>query len=703
MAALAAGAMVQTKLAVPPARADPVDRDLNFKESTFDTANRVRAIWFSDVAALLADTGRYAAGTVLCTAEEGFAYVCTAAKGNLGQATAGGQELDVQAGNGTASVKAFGALGDGVTDDTSAIEAWISYMDSVEVKGFVPSGTYSVSYVRNRALTSGLNIQLDPEAIIKGSTTLETVAGDNTLTSLTVTEFEKGNNGFVVIYVSGGKETVWTKGRQYTTTGQVVNWGAGTAPHGVLAKGESLRVVSADPIIELGPSSVGTKSIKWVGGSIDNSLRGFAQAATSGSSLTLIGFDRYHVSDVFFDGGSDYKTNQAAGVTDSGLTTTNCSSGEVSACKFYGQADLGFYVTGGANSGPSDDTRGHEIHGNTFYQCATGGKAERQVRSVNVHDNIFEQSRVGWLIAGVASGVGGGRGHIHHNTFYRMGVRAVDLRRAFDIQVDHNTVIDIGYEIDGVRTQAAWAFDIAGTKNAIIENNIVRMVDLARATQTAFRVRNETSGSILESDNIRVSGNKIEGVAKGIDEDNAGTGNVFRENEILDTTTEIDVIAARRWHYRALNAEFEGIGTTPFFGSWTPELRVNDVVVSGTVKTAVGRYRRQGNIVTITCTLSEVIPGRFPSSGQIEIWGAPYTSLNSPDVHFSAAGSHVANIGAAGEVIGFEMPPNSDQIKLFKSVTGGGASEVDDTDLTAGTNLQAFFSMTYEVKPEAHN
>lgn len=40
------------------------------------------------------------------------------------------------------SVKDFGAVGDGVTDDTSAIQTWLTYISTNEKNGFIPSGEY---------------------------------------------------------------------------------------------------------------------------------------------------------------------------------------------------------------------------------------------------------------------------------------------------------------------------------------------------------------------------------------------------------------------------------------------------------------------------------------------------------------------------------------------------------------------------------
>ncbi|HEV8035820.1 glycosyl hydrolase family 28-related protein [Yoonia sp.] len=104
-----------------------------------DRVDRV-PVFFDDVAAVLSDGNTFSAGTVLKTRREGFSYVCTDTTGNLGQNTAGGQALNVIALGNALNAKAFGATGDGVTDDTDALQAWINA--SQNGSGYLPEGTY---------------------------------------------------------------------------------------------------------------------------------------------------------------------------------------------------------------------------------------------------------------------------------------------------------------------------------------------------------------------------------------------------------------------------------------------------------------------------------------------------------------------------------------------------------------------------------
>jgi len=121
-----------------------------------------------DVATLLADTTiTYTAGTVnsvstgdvVQTATEGFAYT-VAASGASDQhvTTAGGVKLYVLPGATGYNVKAFGAKGDGVTNDTVAIQSAVTNCPVI----FVPDGTFIAK-----------NISIPADRVIFGTGTLK--------------------------------------------------------------------------------------------------------------------------------------------------------------------------------------------------------------------------------------------------------------------------------------------------------------------------------------------------------------------------------------------------------------------------------------------------------------------------------------------------------------------------------------------------
>jgi len=63
-------------------------------------------------------------------------------------------------------VRTYGAVGDGVHDDTSAIQAAINSLPSTGGTVYVPAGTYLVDAVRTVKLRSNMHLQLDPAATL---------------------------------------------------------------------------------------------------------------------------------------------------------------------------------------------------------------------------------------------------------------------------------------------------------------------------------------------------------------------------------------------------------------------------------------------------------------------------------------------------------------------------------------------------------
>lgn len=107
---------------------------------------------YDTVADLLAETSSLSEGATVRA--EDFRYIVAASGASDHHVTtAGGTKLYVQPGGNGYNVKAFGAEGDGVTDDTAAIQAAVDAIaraSYVAYKGgsvFIPRGNYSVTNV----------------------------------------------------------------------------------------------------------------------------------------------------------------------------------------------------------------------------------------------------------------------------------------------------------------------------------------------------------------------------------------------------------------------------------------------------------------------------------------------------------------------------------------------------------------------------
>jgi parallel beta-helix repeat protein len=68
------------------------------------------------------------------------------------------------------NVKDYGALGNGIHDDTAAIQAAINSLPTTGGTVFIPAGTYMIDTVKKIQLRSYMLLKLDPGAILKAKT-----------------------------------------------------------------------------------------------------------------------------------------------------------------------------------------------------------------------------------------------------------------------------------------------------------------------------------------------------------------------------------------------------------------------------------------------------------------------------------------------------------------------------------------------------
>jgi hypothetical protein len=141
-----------------------------------DSANpRIDLVYIDSTGVVTKSTGMAAASPVVPTLPTGGISVCNvtiAAGATAGTITDKRGMLSRWYNTGIVNVKDFGAKGDGVTDDTQAIQAAIDAGNVV----FFPSGTYMVDAVTNIKLTDRNNVHIiiSPNAEIKAIANGET-------------------------------------------------------------------------------------------------------------------------------------------------------------------------------------------------------------------------------------------------------------------------------------------------------------------------------------------------------------------------------------------------------------------------------------------------------------------------------------------------------------------------------------------------
>ncbi|BDU17493.1 right-handed parallel beta-helix repeat-containing protein [Lysobacter auxotrophicus] len=133
-------------------------------------------------------------------------------------------------GTAVVSVKNYGAVGDGVRDDTASFQAAINALPSTGGTVQVPAGTYLIDPTVNVRLRSSMHLQLDPSAVLKAKPNAAERA--YVLMAMQVNDVE----------ISGGR-IVGDRDTHLGTTGE---WG-----HGIMIRGSN-RVTVRDMHISNG-------------------------------------------------------------------------------------------------------------------------------------------------------------------------------------------------------------------------------------------------------------------------------------------------------------------------------------------------------------------------------------------------------------------------------------------------------------------
>lgn len=326
---------------------------------------------FRDVSTLLADTGSgFGAGSIWRTRSEGFSYEeAPSSATDHHVTTAGGVKLYVLAGaDGYASTLAFGALGDGVTDDSGAIETAIRTGLPIDWNGQNYRIASSVSAtLTGPVLWRGANAVLtyDPPAHSEFVIALEDTTGYSiVIDDLTIDGQKMCNRGLrVQNNTSNATPSDFTANRINVRNIKRLNTFTGGA--GVFLRGAFTSAVFnggsvVDCELPAGQGTPGTVGIRGIGAtwfSVDSYIKRFV--------LNGIKIEKIYSSDLSYtfdqDGVAYFSPNDPAG----------------------GKVKSLFVCEGGS----------------AFKNCY-GRSIKTQCRNTNVHDSSFERTE------GLTGGVG---------------------------------------------------------------------------------------------------------------------------------------------------------------------------------------------------------------------------------------------------------------------------------------------------------
>ena len=125
-------------------------------------------------------------------------------------------------------------------------------------------------------------------------------------------------------------------------------------------------------------------------------------------------------------------------------------------------------------------------------------------------------------------------------------------------------------------------------------------------------------------------------------------------------------------------------------GTWVPSVRFGGATVGVTYGAGGAAYTRVGNLVT--CTAYIVLTSKGSSTGNLEIWGLPYTVAAGANYSFGGVGT--SGITFTGSIFGL-LYPGTTYARIFQSTLLGVRSVVQDTAVTNTAEFSVQFS--YQV------
>lgn len=342
------------------------------------------------------------------------------------------------------------------------------------------------------------------------------------------------NGNIVERTVTNGTTTAFTNQIRIQATG-------GTAANTYDITAISVKKVlggSAGPIFtftsETGTTTAPTGVVRITGGQFNTAVRAFTNEGDA-IAVKCVNYAMVQVRDTQFIGEVDHETGLVNDMGGTGLRIESSNAITVHGCRFVGHQDAGLAIVGANNAALTDDGFGANIVGNHFVKCYRGWKATRQSRNVNASGNEYLQCEIG-ASAHDANSISAARVSIKGEMFLKCGGAAIDLKQQNGAVIANNTIIDLGYKIDGTTavTGTRAAIKLGACVSTLVTGNVIRM-DQFTPQADSFGVRNEAYSAVNPSKNV-ISNNTLQGLGSGMYDDGLGTGMIYRGNEFSDIT-----------------------------------------------------------------------------------------------------------------------------------------------------------------------
>lgn len=400
------------------------------------------------------------------------------------------------------NVKDFGAVGDGVTDDTSAIQAAFLAASSASREIYFPSGTYFLN-------------------------TWSTYTFDGSTHRAAV--FIATNN---TVSVRCSKNAVIKAGAGLS----------GASPGAVFWFRSQSGALAADG------------QVSWSGGYFD-----LSSLPTNTTGVTGIRFEQklkeVRVDGVTFDHGvqTAVGSNIGVGGGDESILIVEPEFASVTNCSFLGAPDIGIYLSGNSNvigGIPSDSPRyGRRaiVSGCYFYRCSNGIASKRYFKKTIISNNHFFEC-AGGVLLGTTDSLVGNNGRqliVSNNYFNKMQGGALRIDNTESAIITGNEIVDYRRWISDGTTETqvtsgnvGGSVDLAGSTQCTVTGNVIgfkEWIPVSTANKFSTGISFKELNGVGTTNSI-VTGNVIAGCYMPVSFSNLSSGNIIGDNKLVTNT-----------------------------------------------------------------------------------------------------------------------------------------------------------------------
>jgi len=555
-----------------------------------------------------------------------------------------------------ANVKDFGAVGDGITDDTTKIQNAIDYTNTNNLSLYIPNGTYICS--SNLDIYQNTNIfgSKKRKSILQFTHTGDGInstwpINSSTAANISIKDLSINNNN--LLNTGGGFVDV---GGSFVDIARC--YFSGWKDNIILDQSEVATIDLCE--FQQGDQTTQRSQI-WIVNGAEHSVG----ALKNFTNKIIISRNQFNTTNTL------YQILDEGGVMHT-ITGNNFNAG--------GKA---LYACGVNTLSFVDN----ESEGHTSSRCIsitdskiTASEYVGPCQAVKIESNVLsEYLNGGGASIGIDAAIGGS---IKSNGFAGSTGLVFDSEKSAGMEVSNNTML--------VTSSNRTAFPIFDGTSAALAKHIIKQ------TAMTYSASSVTSGSAKVITPVTMSAIKVGSKLLCYNETDGTNSETIKVLSVTGTTFTADFASAK-------NANFVIIGIIPDdedSGAWTPVLAGTTTPGTHTYNIQKGTYQRRGNLVHVQGTI-DISSKDATWAGNVKVTGLPFaqTNISNDNATVSMALWSGFTLAASYQVLSGIISPAGNEINLRKSGSGVALTTVPVSEVP-GSVASLYFNFSYHTNDD---